>query len=227
MAAAQEEVLATPELLELILVELPMRDLLVTVPLVSTTWQATTRTPALQHALFFLPNLNLPSSSAPVKNPLLVELFPPFFIDVDYVTAVTIMAMPWARAPAAFKRKEASWRHMLVTQPPARTVAVTELRVQWARISVRHARWNEPTALRIGKLYDLAVPFIDRVRSSFRIRWHGAPGDGVGVGSDTNLTLDIRYIESHKQLSRVDKQFESDANQAVDIEFGEWGPPPG
>ncbi|KAJ7791365.1 hypothetical protein B0H14DRAFT_3890679 [Mycena olivaceomarginata] len=57
------------------LFHLPTRDLLVTTPLVSKTWLALTLTPTLQRALFFQPD----TLSTPLQNPLLAEIFPPFF----------------------------------------------------------------------------------------------------------------------------------------------------
>ncbi|KAJ7813868.1 hypothetical protein B0H14DRAFT_2851835 [Mycena olivaceomarginata] len=98
MSAAQDTVISMPELLELILALLPMRHLLLVAPLVSKTWQAITLTPGPQRTLFFQPDLG----SEPIQNPLLVE------------------------AEDAFKREGASWRRMLVTQPPARTMTVVE-----------------------------------------------------------------------------------------------------
>ncbi|KAJ7809845.1 hypothetical protein B0H14DRAFT_1494088 [Mycena olivaceomarginata] len=77
MATARDEVISTPELLEHTLAHLPMRDLLTVAPLVSKTWLAITISPALQRALFFQPDR---TGTHPVENPLLVELFPPFFL---------------------------------------------------------------------------------------------------------------------------------------------------
>ncbi|KAF8144400.1 hypothetical protein K438DRAFT_1426589, partial [Mycena galopus ATCC 62051] len=124
----QHTVLSIPELLELILVRLPMRDLLVTAPLVSKTWHAATLSPELQRALFFEPD----ALSPPIRNPLLMETFPPFFAVPPPNqnrwlwpgTPDAIKAMPWSRAPEAFKRANASWRRMLVTQPPTRTMVI-------------------------------------------------------------------------------------------------------
>ncbi|KAJ7439120.1 hypothetical protein FB451DRAFT_157472 [Mycena latifolia] len=76
MSTAKDIVIATLELLELILARLPLRDLLVTAPPVSKMWQALTLTPTSQCTLFFHPD---PSVSPPTQNPLLVEIFPPFF----------------------------------------------------------------------------------------------------------------------------------------------------
>ncbi|KAJ7187301.1 hypothetical protein C8R46DRAFT_868384, partial [Mycena filopes] len=132
MSAAQNNALSVPELLELILAQLPMRDLLVVAPRVSKTWNAITLTPMLQRALFLLADPTA-SSSAPVRNPLLMEIFPPFFAAPNPgqyygpATADSISSMPWARAPEAFGRVDASWRRMLVVQPPAQTLLVTEV----------------------------------------------------------------------------------------------------
>ncbi|KAF8181147.1 hypothetical protein K438DRAFT_1415641, partial [Mycena galopus ATCC 62051] len=125
---AQDVMMSTPELLELTLSHLPMRHLLITAPLVSKTWQAITLTPTPQRALFFLPDL----TSEPIQNPLLAQIFPPFFIHGGQSRsswpghASSIMSMSWSKAPDAFKRKEASWRRMLVMQPPAQTMLITE-----------------------------------------------------------------------------------------------------
>jgi hypothetical protein len=115
MSNTQNIVISTPELLELMLSRLPMRDLLVAAPLVSKMWQALTLTPALQRALFLQPD----PSSERVQNPLLVELFPPFFAPEQpsrwsWPDAEAIQSMPWSKAPEAFKWPEASWRRMLV-----------------------------------------------------------------------------------------------------------------
>ncbi|KAF7367851.1 putative f-box domain protein [Mycena sanguinolenta] len=225
MPTTQDQVIATPELLELILTQLPMRSLLVTAPLVSKTWQATTLTPTLQRALFFLPD----PSSPPVQNPLLAELFPPFFVeepDDDNSrtwsqpgSATSIMAMPWAKAPDAFKRADASWRRMLVTQPLAQTMAITETRSTRGGRSQRYAVLKLE-ALTMGVLYDLAVRFIDRQSSSFCIHWHH-------TGSHGDLTLAVRYSLGCVRYSGrvwVDKQFKSEAGKVVKVDFGEWKP---
>ncbi|KAJ7490550.1 hypothetical protein FB451DRAFT_1079334, partial [Mycena latifolia] len=157
MSTAKDTVMTTPELLELTLSQLPIRDLLVTAPLVCKTWQAITLLPSLQRTFFFQPDL----SSEPVQNPLLAELFSPFFTpegpnrwswpgDAD-----SIMAMPWYKAPDAFKREDASWRRMLVTQPPAQTIIVTERRHARGGDSERRAVLNG-LSLRMGTLYDIA-----------------------------------------------------------------------
>ncbi|KAJ7744769.1 hypothetical protein DFH07DRAFT_963614 [Mycena maculata] len=76
MSTTLDKVLSTPELLELILARLPMRNLLFNALLVSKTWHAIVILPSLQRTLFFQPDhLCFP----PIQNPLLAEKFPPFF----------------------------------------------------------------------------------------------------------------------------------------------------
>ncbi|KAJ6505379.1 hypothetical protein C8R45DRAFT_972513 [Mycena sanguinolenta] len=202
-----------------------MKYLLVTAPLVNKTWLATTRTQALQRALFFLPD----PSSEPVHNPLLAKLFPPFFtsemgderrsgwVGALPGSATSIMAMPWAEAPDAFKRADASWRRMLVTQPPVQTMVITQTLSTRGGRSQRHAVLKD-LALRMGVLYDLAVEFIDNQSSSFRIHWHR-------IGSERDLTLAVRYARGcviYGGRVWVEKQFKSDALEKVTVDFGEW-----
>ncbi|KAJ7224033.1 hypothetical protein B0H12DRAFT_1328841 [Mycena haematopus] len=167
--------MSTPELLEHTFAHLSMRDLLITAPLVSKTWQAITLTPTLQRLLFFQPDTEL---SCRVQNPLLVELFPPLFVSKAeaplrwvWPNSKSIESMPWAKAPDAFRRPEASWRRMLVTQPPAPRLVVTERCHGEDGYSVRRAVLNDP-CLRMGVLHDLVLPLIDRIASRFFIRWH-------------------------------------------------------
>ncbi|KAJ7187328.1 hypothetical protein C8R46DRAFT_936440, partial [Mycena filopes] len=182
MSTAQNNVLSAPELLELILAQLPMRDLLVVAPLVSKTWNAVTLTPTLQRALFLRPDPTA-SSTSPVRNPLLMEMFPAFFARngshprYGPGKADSIATTQWARAPEAFRYAGASWRRMLPMQPPAQTLFVTE------RCHARGGDFQREATvpcddvsapgLRMGALYDIALPLIDRDASSFHVRWPG------------------------------------------------------
>ncbi|KAJ7125345.1 hypothetical protein C8R44DRAFT_137047 [Mycena epipterygia] len=212
MSTAKDTVMSTPELLELTLAQLPMRDLLLSAPLVCKTWQAITLSPTVQRALFFQPD----PQSEPTQNPLLAELFPPFFAP-EPQQASSIMSMPWSKAPDAFKREDASWRRMLVTQPPAQTMVVTETRYAHLNNSVRRAVLND-LSLRMGVLYDLTLPFIDRLASSFYIRWRGLSLD------DGDLTLAVAYTPQWTmgRLWLLDRRFYSDGTKPIELNFGEW-----
>ncbi|KAJ7256140.1 hypothetical protein B0H12DRAFT_517679 [Mycena haematopus] len=223
MSNAQVTVMSTPELLEHTLAHLPMRDLLVTAPLVSKTWQAITLTPTLQRLLFFQPDTRL---SSRVENPLLVDLFPPFFASSgphrwSWPNSKSLESMPWARAPDAFKRPEASWRRMLVTQPPAPRLVVTERCYGQGGIATRRAVLDDP-CLRMGVLYDLVLPFIDRVASWFCIRWHqDYDYDGADPGCRDEIVLAIAFTQQCSPSLRtvIDGRFYSDAAEALGLKF--------
>ncbi|KAJ7187334.1 hypothetical protein C8R46DRAFT_876120, partial [Mycena filopes] len=152
---AQDAVLSTPELLELVLLCLPLRDLLVTAPRVCKTWNAVTLTPTLQRALFFQPD-PYSSTAPPTRNALLMTAFPRFFASDEPSGPQDILRMPWAQAPEAFRRRDASWRRMLVAQPPVRTLVVTNGYHTPGGTFERHGRKDcgKEDGLRMGLLYD-------------------------------------------------------------------------
>jgi hypothetical protein len=232
LSTAHNTVISTPELLELILSHLPMRDLLMTAPLVNKTWQSITLTPSVQRALFFEPD----PSSEHTQNPLLVEVFSIFFKKPQgqnrwyWPDYEAINSLPWSKTPEAFKRPEASWRRMLVAQPPVRTMRITERCHGQACDSERHADVDD-LSLRMGYLYDLTLPLVDRIASSFCVRWNhyaedsdreadSEPEDEDGSGSD--LTLAVVYTSQCSPYTRplVDGKLYSDAHKDIKIEFG-------
>ncbi|KAJ7478352.1 hypothetical protein FB451DRAFT_1241841 [Mycena latifolia] len=218
MSTARDTVMSTPELLERILAQLPLRYLLVAAPLVCKAWQAIiSLSPTLQRALFFQPDPSPRSDSEPVRNPLLVEMQNRWSWPGQ---ASTIMAMPWSKAPDAFKRKEASWRRMLVTQPPAQTMIVTETCHGQIGDYEQRAVLHD-LSLPMGLLYDLAVPLIDRVASSFCIHWHSEPDRDL----EGDLTLAVIYTSQCRVdlAGTLDKRFYSDGAEPVDIDFAESG----
>ncbi|KAJ7609410.1 hypothetical protein FB45DRAFT_1038857 [Roridomyces roridus] len=203
--------MSTPELLSLILSCVPMRDLLLAAPLVSKTWRDITLTPVVQRALFLLPESL--SSAEPMQNPILVEMFAPFFTEAAGHrsrwpgTPEAIMDMPWARAPDAFRRKDASWRRMLLTQPPARTMAVIETCHRRGGDTERRAILDLGRPLYMADLYDNTVPLIDRVSSSFHVRWHTDPE------RDVDLTVECVWTKQCRATGKriIEKEFFSDA----------------
>ncbi|KAJ7692869.1 hypothetical protein B0H17DRAFT_1060892 [Mycena rosella] len=207
MSTARDTVVSTPELLALILAQLPMRDLLLTAPLISKTWHEVTLSPTVQRALFFQPD---PSPSAPITNPLLMEVFPPFFAPEGTNrwawpgTASSIASMPWAKAPEAFKRADASWRRMLLVQPPAQKMIVVETcHGQMGDSESRTVLHDGP--LRMGQLYDLAVPFVAQIASSFCVRWH------TEVDREADVTLARIYtMQCTSTPPMLGRQFISD-----------------
>jgi hypothetical protein len=225
MSAARETVISTPELLEATLSHLPMHDLLLSAPLVSKMWQATTLTPILQRALFFQPDPSSPRG----PNPLLAKSFSPFFTsdEVWMWSARDIGAMPWANAYKAFRRRQASWRRMLVMQPPLQKVIVREIRDdsdgvrQWDRRAVL----EDFGELRMGALYDLVLQLIDRRGRSFSVDWPHSEVAELEGESGEGLTLVVQYTEQNDTADIrpvFGKRFESVANNPIAVPFGEW-----
>ncbi|KAK7039769.1 hypothetical protein R3P38DRAFT_3468746 [Favolaschia claudopus] len=164
MATPQDTVISSPELLELILSHLPMRDLLCIAPFVSKVWQATTTTLYLQHILYFEPDASADPSNL-IQNPLLAEIFFPFFSRLENPHAyhwpgrtASIWEMPWLRKLDTFRCTGASWRRMLATQPPVRTLALKHVTSYQLGSTIRQATLSE-LSLRMGFfLFDLILP---------------------------------------------------------------------
>lgn len=137
MAATQ--VFSTIELLEAILFELPAKDILLT-QRVSKEWQAVVKeSNKLQRALFFKPVPGAPTfiprsswrekpySGKVIGNPLLqplldlLELGDDSHFTEEHNSVVAKLSKLGPKA-SAWTVPDASWRHMLTTQPPTRGV---------------------------------------------------------------------------------------------------------
>jgi len=144
--------LAVPELLESILLQLDTRTLLTSAQRTNKTWHSLIQTsPSLQKALFLQPEYSIPPSissssspQAPVFNDLLVETFPFCFQqlrqsqdsgsdlkpisrsrDTSTLDATSFPASKHITSRSgAFARRDASWRKMLIQQPPLRSYGV-------------------------------------------------------------------------------------------------------
>ncbi|KAF7346472.1 hypothetical protein MSAN_01875200 [Mycena sanguinolenta] len=123
----------------------------------------------------------------------------------------TIEAMPWSDA---FKRKGASWRRMLVSQPPVQTMTIEKISFQLGR---RRAVL-ENLSLRMGVLYDLVVPFINDNKVAFRVHWDGKSE----LGGDLKLSVFHGLSRTRDMNSAVDSRFRCDGEKPVEIPFGEW-----
>lgn len=146
-------VINTAELLQHILLHLDMRTALTACMRVCRVWHhILTTNRAIQRALFLLPEPDFPSSTTPAStrqhrrlNPLLAELFPAWFNSSPHERPSTLPAdetpLPtpkdslarhrWqpfhasgiARNRRGFLYRGASWRRMLVAQPPVRRLS--------------------------------------------------------------------------------------------------------
>lgn len=118
--SSQDEALSIPEILEAILLRLDIRALLTDLQLVCHRWTNVIRaSPCIQQALFFMPRQKVERT----LNPLLAEAFPSFFpihgpSSNDALFTFSTLDMITSHKKGAYARKEASWRRMLVQQPP-------------------------------------------------------------------------------------------------------------
>ncbi|KAI0455926.1 hypothetical protein F5B21DRAFT_470190 [Xylaria acuta] len=184
MASSRDAVLQTAELLQEILLQLDLRTLLTTAQLVSRQWhELITSSPALKQALYFEPIVR-PSGPA-THNPLLAEVFPPWFPkqtkdeqpDVTkppkMINREDFGSLPMAQASRrhAFMHPDATWRRMLVQQPPV---------LRLGRWTASHAMMGDfhhfplqefPDGLRMGSLYDLAQDWVRQAVSGFNVFW--------------------------------------------------------
>ncbi|KAK1598868.1 F-box domain-containing protein [Colletotrichum navitas] len=250
---AMEAVLAIPELLEAILVQVDMRTLLVSVSRVSRTWKAfVDGSPALQQALFFKPvsdvsrgtihglegipfprvpsEHRLPShSDARLINPLLAEKFDKCFFDFGptysfHRRANSFYELPWSTRPEPvqtvrehwggwtqvrpdeldeesaralaesrrrFTRRGASWRRMLVSQPPPPSLGYMRFDIRSIAASdqvvssswIRSGGETALAGLRMGELYDVVQHgsgHHGRQSLWFRVLW-GRPTSGFAL----------------------------------------------
>ena len=123
-----ERALASIELLEKILLQLDLRSLLISAQSVNRRWrQLIEKSSKIQRALFFQPEKKRRGANEPMFNPLLMETFPSLFPQDGGTSAIfSFTSLDMIQTPeklAAYARNEASWRRMLVQQPPLSELA--------------------------------------------------------------------------------------------------------
>jgi hypothetical protein len=123
--AATKKGLATPEILEMILIQVDIRTLLTSAQRVCHSWfDVISKSPLIQKGLFFTPvNDSEWVLGEKILNPLLIEAFPSIFPTKDrlYSSRLDVCDLPMTQDALTmdqFIRKDASWRKMLVQQPP-------------------------------------------------------------------------------------------------------------
>lgn len=197
MTTISQRVIATAELLESILAQLPMRDLLKCQG-VCRAWKTTIdSSPRLQEALFFKPSsvtraspLSPPEGASPTltcndfqRNPLLESKFWPFFskpTDMHHLFGEKdLLCMPWNKdelSRAAYNRAGASWRKMLLIQPASaiKDIELINLVQGGPEDSFQAAEeYIDPVTkgLRMGWVYDRCrAQAIDHM-GQFMLRW--------------------------------------------------------
>jgi len=161
---APERAFSIPEILEAILLNIEPRHLLVNAQRVNRTWHSTIRcSPPLQRVLFFeaCPRNEKRESEF---NVLLSAAFPPFFehnpdVEDDAKwTQESLSKMDWnscLQKRDAYSREEASWRRMLVLQPPIKELNILKSWSCMTGMGKIRGRKLVPDGLRMGLLYDL------------------------------------------------------------------------
>jgi hypothetical protein len=218
---AMQRVIGTTELLEKILLRLPMRSLLHTQRVCKSWKQVITTSPSLQQALFFRAKGQFPRSNSEDEkqeaelNPLLVWLFPPFFethafygwLSFRNLAQFNNMHFNFTDSTrSAVLRGDASWRKMLPTQPPPEDLAINLRMHGQGGESIRSGRLVKEEliqdGIRMGIIYDIAEKHFRHLSScSFFIRWHNhalLPGKVVvETAGHPERTQFIKYEACH------------------------------
>lgn len=116
---SSEAVLATPELLLMILMHLDMKTLLLCQRVNNQFLTTIENSHECQRALFLAgEELRKPFEPSMTRmNPLLQSKFRPWFDDIK-IDQVSFATLELAKCRDVYLRPEASWRKMLVAQPP-------------------------------------------------------------------------------------------------------------
>ncbi|KAJ6178171.1 hypothetical protein N7519_008632 [Penicillium mononematosum] len=129
--SAINKVMDTPEILEMILAGTDMRTLLTSAQRVCRNWASLIRNSrSVQKALFFIPIKDSEwGVGEKIPNPLLTETFASFFPtknrpDTYQFDFHDLVMTRDASTMARFIRADASWRKMLVQQPPISKVGL-------------------------------------------------------------------------------------------------------
>lgn len=185
-------VLAIPELLEPILLNLDMRSLLTSALRVCRQWRDLIQgSTLLQKALFFKCEEEQAGSDEVTFNPLLVELFPLFFNFAGTPSPrgfndLAIESLPIGRRRVAFYRLNASWRRMHMRQPPVKHVALWTLDITRNRKEhMKMVRYDR--GLRMEGFYFLVLKHANWWWDLF-VRWGEAQG---------RLLRHFKFVRSH------------------------------
>lgn len=180
-----ERVVAPTELLEALLLSMDMRTLLTVAQRVCRRWHHLICTsPSLQKALFFEPDKAVPSTD-PLRNPLLAEIFTVWF-DHNHNASTErgprtrsrhyykdVRASPFAKKLDVVLHKNATWKQMLVQQPPL--VYLGDWTHEYVEVwdnEKFHMKGPFPRGLRMESLYSLTFKRLtSEEHSSVRMLW--------------------------------------------------------
>lgn len=234
---ASTRALALPEIITSIMHQMDMRTL-ITAQRVCQTWNNLIKSSrSLQQALFFLADDTTDPTKPRIYNNLLAEIFPSFFprITSDSPDQTTLTSITFVSNRETLKKHlhpEASWRHMLTTNPPIHTVghfsyATGMMGLTWTQ---RKAT-PQNDGLRMGTLFEMLVR-LDRYEwnnSSIRIGFGGeTPVNALAelFRTDTSLNADRINKDWRRMLHEMDLVLVSgghtDCTDPEDVDDPEW-----
>jgi hypothetical protein len=206
--------LSTPEILHLILAELPMRCLLTIAQRVCRGWRDTINdSPTIQQQLFFRPIPDTTKRNPKYQlNPVLQEAFPPWFEpqrfplqNFNAAAARVFDGLPVDLHRDAFLRKGASWRHMLVQQPPALELGILDIyrRFDTLERTKKWAYFEDDGGLRMGPLYDLVQAWVGTPKHFCQLVWWKLPPLKLSEDQETRDVVKDMLEEADVVLQRL------------------------
>ncbi|KAJ5193234.1 hypothetical protein N7449_009376 [Penicillium cf. viridicatum] len=213
--SAINQVQNIPEILEIILAETDMRTLLISAQRVCRTWlNLINKSPSIQKALFFTPIKESEwGMEETTPNPLLAQTFPSFFPvkgrpEYYRFNFFDLTMTKDASTMARFVRDEASWRKMLVQQPPISDIGILHISHgkggDSAGISNIPADKKKQTSgydgLRMERLFELLL-FSDQVQffryTKTRVYW----------STEEPISFDESYQNINDEFHRLIRKF--------------------
>ncbi len=241
MSTARDRALLMPEVLEIILLKLPLQNLLVNAQRVNRLFHDLIASSGpLQQALFFRPTQNISPGHSHI-NPLLQKKFPPWFEDKWLMPRTFRLSdhkhfwrLDWKSSEQraeAYARKEASWRRMLVAQPPVQDLIVKMRTEAMEGPSQSRGELKFEDGIRMGLFYDLVQDFVEHQPVTyFVIQWYLPPVfqdiDGGMAESDdddssSSITVHLRQvIQSQPGMTgKIGPEFKSLAYKPIEINY--------
>lgn len=206
---ATTTVLTSPELLEALFLQCDLRSLLTSVQRVCRQWYEVAATSPVVQVHLYLRSAKEHGGQVPTLNPLLADVFPPFFAPLSQIdgdgTAFFgrdhVREMPLGRNPEPFMRPDATWRVMHVQQPPLRALGVAMPSEGYAVVHEKKGRGVRSNTssgsvrsddceegIRMGELYDEVVRTLTAGGLRWRILWRERVLDGGTQAQMANST---------------------------------------
>ncbi|KAJ5381092.1 uncharacterized protein N7496_003520 [Penicillium cataractarum] len=234
---ASTRALALPEIITSIMHQMDMRTL-ITAQRVCQTWNNLIKSSrSLQQALFFLPDDTLDPTKPRIYNNLLAEIFPSFFPHItststEQTTLTSITFVSNHKPLKKYLQPEASWRQMLTTNPPIRTIghlsyATGMMGLTWTQ----QKALPQKHGLRMGTLFEMLIS-LDRYdwnNSSIWISFGGErPVNAPSELFQTGYSLNADRINEDWQLMLHEMDFvlvsggNTDCTDPTEVDDPEW-----